>query len=115
MSQLKRDLGLWSAAAIVVGTVIGSGIFIVPKSMILNVGTPGMVLFVFLFGGLLSLGGKKAISRMGRTRARRIPRRSGFSGLAASTSSSMTKRRSFTGPKRRAKTAWISDSLDPKW
>ena len=49
--------GLWSAAAIVVGTVIGSGIFIVPKSMILNVGTPGMVLFVFLFGGLLSLGG----------------------------------------------------------
>ncbi len=57
MSQLKRDLGLWSAAAIVVGTVIGSGIFIVPKSMILNVGTPGMVLFVFLFGGLLSLGG----------------------------------------------------------
>lgn len=57
MSQLKRDLGLWSAAAIVVGTVIGSGIFIVPKSMVLNVGTPGMVLFVFLFGGLLSLGG----------------------------------------------------------
>ena len=57
MSQLKRDLGLWSAAAIVVGTVIGSGIFIVPKSMVLNVGSPGMVLFVFLFGGLLSLGG----------------------------------------------------------
>ena len=46
MSELKRDLGLWSAAAIVVGTVIGSGIFIVPKSMVLNVGTPGMVLFV---------------------------------------------------------------------
>ena len=57
MSELKRDLGLWSAAAIVVGTVIGSGIFIVPKSMVLNVGTPGMVLFVFLFGGLLSLAG----------------------------------------------------------
>lgn len=57
MSELKRDLGLWSAAAIVVGTVIGSGIFIVPKSMVLNVGSPGMVLFVFLFGGLLSLAG----------------------------------------------------------
>ena len=57
MPELKRDLGLWSAAAIVVGTVIGSGIFIVPKSMVLNVGTPGMVLFVFLFGGLLSLAG----------------------------------------------------------
>jgi len=28
--------------AIVVGTVIGSGIFLVPKAMILNVGSPGM-------------------------------------------------------------------------
>ena len=57
MAQLKRDLGLWSAAAIVVGTVIGSGIFLVPKTMVNNVGSPGMVLFVFLFGGLLSLAG----------------------------------------------------------
>lgn len=57
MAELKRDLGLWSAAAIVVGTVIGSGIFLVPKTMVNNVGTPGMVLFVFLFGGLLSLAG----------------------------------------------------------
>lgn len=54
---LKRDLGIWSAAAIVVGTVIGSGIFLVPKTMILNVGTPGMVFAVWIFGGLLSLFG----------------------------------------------------------
>ena len=32
--QLRRDLGLWGAVAIVVGTVIGSGIFLVPKTMI---------------------------------------------------------------------------------
>jgi len=57
MSELKRDLGVWGAAAIVVGTVIGSGIFLVPKSMVLNVGTPNMVIFVFIFGGLLSLAG----------------------------------------------------------
>src|ERR1700724_2278569 len=55
--ELKRDLGIWSAAAIVVGTVIGSGIFLVPKTMILNVGTPGMVFAVWVFGGLLSLFG----------------------------------------------------------
>src|SRR6202171_3131554 len=54
---LKRDLGIWSAAAIVVGTVIGSGIFLVPKTMILAVGTPGMVFAVWVFGGLLSLFG----------------------------------------------------------
>ena len=55
--ELKRDLGLWGAVAIVVGTVIGSGIFLVPTRMIERVGTPGMVFFVWVFGGLLSLFG----------------------------------------------------------
>jgi APA family basic amino acid/polyamine antiporter len=57
MSELKRDLGVWGAASIVVGTVIGSGIFLVPKSMVMNVGSAQMVIFVFIFGGLLSLAG----------------------------------------------------------
>ncbi len=55
--ELKRDLGLWSAAAIVVGTVIGSGIFIVPQTMIRLVGTPSLVFVVWVAGGLLSLAG----------------------------------------------------------
>ena len=55
--ELKRDLGLWSAAAIVVGTVIGSGIFLVPKAMILRVGSPEMVFVVWILGGMLSLFG----------------------------------------------------------
>ena len=55
--ELKRDLGMWGAASIVVGTVIGSGIFLVPRAMIQRVGTPEMVFFVFVFGGLLSLAG----------------------------------------------------------
>ena len=40
-----------------VGTVIGSGIFLVPRAMIQRVGTPEMVFFIFVFGGLLSLAG----------------------------------------------------------
>jgi basic amino acid/polyamine antiporter, APA family len=55
--ELKRDLGLWSAAAIVVGTVIGSGIFIVPQTMVKLVGSPSMVFVVWIVGGLLSLAG----------------------------------------------------------
>src|ERR1700684_356775 len=55
--QLKRDLGLWSAVAIVVGTVIGSGIVLVPKTMIQRVGSPEMVFVVWVVGGLLSLAG----------------------------------------------------------
>src|ERR1700674_4029639 len=55
--DLKRDLGIWSAAAIVVGTVIGSGIFLVPNTMVKNVGSPLMVFAVWIFGGMLSLFG----------------------------------------------------------
>jgi basic amino acid/polyamine antiporter, APA family len=54
---LRRDLGLWGAVAIVVGTVIGSGIFLVPKAMILSVGTPQTVFLVWIFGGALTLFG----------------------------------------------------------
>jgi APA family basic amino acid/polyamine antiporter len=54
---LKRDLGVWSASAIVVGTVIGSGIFLVPSPMVRNVGSPLMVFAVWVAAGLLSLFG----------------------------------------------------------
>jgi len=55
--QLKRALGPWAAASIVVGTVIGSGIFLVPHDMVERVGSAQMVFAVFVFGGLLSLAG----------------------------------------------------------
>jgi APA family basic amino acid/polyamine antiporter len=55
--ELKRDLGTGAAVSIVIGTVIGSGIFLVPHDMIARVGTPAMVIFIFVFGGLLSLAG----------------------------------------------------------
>ena len=54
---LRRVLGVWSAASIVVGTIIGSGIFLVPSSMIQHVGSPETVLLIWVFGGLLSLAG----------------------------------------------------------
>src|ERR1039457_6702518 len=56
-TELKRDLGAWAAASIVVGTVIGSGIFLVPKPMIQRAGTPQMVFVAWVVGGLLSLAG----------------------------------------------------------
>ena len=55
--ELRRDLGKWGAIAMVVGTVIGSGIFAVPKAMTLEVGSPGAVFAVWVFGGILSLFG----------------------------------------------------------
>lgn len=57
MNELKRDLGLAAALAIVIGTVIGSGIFRVPQAMINNVGSVRMVFLVWVVGGALSLAG----------------------------------------------------------
>ena len=55
--SLQRVLGLWSAIAIVIGTVIGSGIFLVPTSMIKNLGSVQMLFVVWVVAGLLSLFG----------------------------------------------------------
>src|SRR6185437_976091 len=57
MSELRRGLGLAAALAIVIGTVIGSGIFRVPQAMILNVGSVPLVFLVWVAGGTLSLAG----------------------------------------------------------
>jgi basic amino acid/polyamine antiporter, APA family len=54
---LRRDMGIWTAVSIVVGTVIGSGIFIVPKTMVVEMGSPFWVLAVWVFGGVLTLAG----------------------------------------------------------
>ncbi len=52
--HLQRVLGVWSAASIVVGTVIGSGVFIVPTSMIAHLGSVKMLFVVWVIAGLLS-------------------------------------------------------------
>ena len=54
---LERVLGIWSATSIVVGTVIGSGVFLVPSVMIRSVGSVHMLFVVWLVAGCLSLFG----------------------------------------------------------
>ena len=55
--SLRRALGLWSAVSIVVGTVIGSGVFLVPSTMISKLGSVHMLFLVWIVAGLLSLFG----------------------------------------------------------
>jgi amino acid transporter len=56
-NELRRELGTVAALAIVIGTVIGSGIFRVPQTMVNNVGTIPLVFLVWAVGGALSLAG----------------------------------------------------------
>src|SRR5918999_4595240 len=54
---LVRGLGLVAAVSIIIGNVIGTGVFLKARVMTCNVGTPGMVLTVWVVAGLLILAG----------------------------------------------------------
>jgi basic amino acid/polyamine antiporter, APA family len=51
--------------AIVVGTIIGSGIFLVPTEMMAAVGSSGLVYLAWIVGGLLSLFGAMTYAELG--------------------------------------------------
>ncbi|HEX9919722.1 MAG TPA: amino acid permease, partial [Pyrinomonadaceae bacterium] len=55
--KLIRGLTLLAAVSIVIGNVIGTGVFLKARVMTCNVGTPGMVVAVWVAAGLLSLAG----------------------------------------------------------
>lgn len=51
----KRELGLRSSTMIVMGSMIGSGIFIVSADIARTVGSPGMLLVVWAITGIITL------------------------------------------------------------
>ncbi len=55
--ELVRELGFWSALAIVMGTMIGTGIFLKPAEMAREAGTIWLVLAAWIVAGLLALFG----------------------------------------------------------
>jgi basic amino acid/polyamine antiporter, APA family len=55
--HLVRGLGLLAATSIVIGDVIGTGVFLKARVMTCNVGSPGMVITVWIVAGLFSLAG----------------------------------------------------------
>src|SRR4051812_42317921 len=61
---LVRALGAWTAVAIVVGTVIGSGVFKKPQTIAGAVPFSGVAALVWVFGGLLALLGALAYAEV---------------------------------------------------
>lgn len=59
------ELGGVAATAIVVGTIIGSGIFLVPSEMMRAVGSPGLVYLAWVLGGILSFLGALTYAELG--------------------------------------------------
>ncbi len=52
--KLKRVVSLWESVAFIVGTVIGSGIFVSPKGVLLHAGSPAAALGVWLVTGFVA-------------------------------------------------------------
>jgi APA family basic amino acid/polyamine antiporter len=65
VSELPRKLGRLDGALLLVGAVIGSGIFVVPSLIARRVPEPGLVIAIWVFSGLLVLAGALALAELG--------------------------------------------------
>jgi len=63
--ELVRGLGAWAAMAIVVGTMIGTGIFLKPAEMAAQGGSVAVVFAAWAVGGVLSLFGALSFAELG--------------------------------------------------
>ena len=63
--DLIRGLGPWTSAALVVGTMIGTGIFLKPAEMAADAGSVAIVFAAWIAGGILSLFGALAFAELG--------------------------------------------------
>ena len=62
--ELPRRIGFWGASAVMVGIIIGSGIFAAPTAIAGQMGSPWMILATWLAGGVLSLFGALTYSEL---------------------------------------------------
>ncbi len=64
-STLPRRIGWFTAACVLVGNVVGSGIFTTTGFMARDLGHPGLILSIWLLGGLIALAGALSYSELG--------------------------------------------------
>ena len=62
---LVRALGAWDGALITIGAVLGTAIFLTPSDIARALPHPGLILAVWIVGGLLTLAGALTYAEMG--------------------------------------------------
>jgi APA family basic amino acid/polyamine antiporter len=63
-SGLKRELGLFDAVMLIVGNIIGIGIFVTTGEIAQSLPSPGGILLIWLLGGLLALAGALSFAEL---------------------------------------------------
>lgn len=64
-SRLNRQLGLFDSVMVMVGIVIGSGIFLTTGLIAKSLPSPGLILLVWVVGGILTLAGALTYAELG--------------------------------------------------
>lgn len=62
--ELKREIGLFQATMMVVGMVIGSGVFFKPSSVFGETMAPGLGLVAWIIGGIIAMAGALSIAEL---------------------------------------------------
>jgi basic amino acid/polyamine antiporter, APA family len=64
-SKLKQSIGLWPAVSIIIGSIIGSGVFMKPATMAAQLGSPLWMTAVWIIAGVFSLIGALIYAEVG--------------------------------------------------
>jgi basic amino acid/polyamine antiporter, APA family len=70
--ELARRLGLFDATMIVMGGIVGSGIFVTPYVVARQVHTPALIIGAWLAGGLIALAGAFVYAELAARRPRDV-------------------------------------------